>query len=262
MRRTTRPRLLAIWLILGAASIGPGLVRAAALTAAPAGADDAVSCANASGDAAIAACTRAIDSGHYYGQALEKLYHDRAFKYYNNKRDNDRAIADYNDAIRIDPDNADAFYGRGNAWSEKFDDARAFADYDEAIRLDPNHAPALNNRGAAWLAMGQNDHAVADFSAAIRIDTRDADYYNNRGNAWHLKGDNDRAIADYNEAIHLNPGDPCPLYNRGNVWQAKGDQHRAFADYDEAIRLAPNYRCWGVKRKTFAPSEHDRLSPS
>src|SRR5215471_14465465 len=166
MRRTTRPRLLAIWLIFGAASIGPGLVTAATLV-----------------------------------------------------RDNNRAIADYNEAIRIDPDYADAFYGRGNAWSEKFDDARALADYNEAIRLDPNHAAALNNRGAAWLAMGQNDRAVADFSAAIRVDPRDADYYNNRGSAW----------------------------------QAKGDLDRALADYDEAIRVAPNYRCWGVKRKTIAP---------
>jgi cytochrome c-type biogenesis protein CcmH/NrfG len=200
MRRTTRPRLLVIWLIFGAASIGPGWVTAATLV-----------------------------------------------------RDNDRAIADYNEAIRIDPDYADAFYGRGNAWSEKFDDARALADYNQAIRLDPNHAAALNNRGAAWLAMGQYDRAVADFSAAIRIDPRDADYYNNLGNAWHLKGDNDRAIVDYDEAIRLNPRDPCPLYNRGSAWQAKGDLDRALADYDEAIRVAPNYRCWGVKRKTIAP---------
>ena len=188
---------------------------------------------------------------------LGQLNHDRAFEYYG-KRDNDRAIANFNAAIRIDPRNADAFYGRGNAWSEKLDNVRAFADYNHAIRLDPNHAAALNNRGVAWLTVGQNDRAVADFSAAIRIDPRDADYYNNRGNAWHLNGDNDRAIADLDEAIRLNPRDPCPLYNRGNAWQAKGDRDRAFADYDEAIRLSPNYRCWGVKRKTFAPSQHYR----
>src|SRR5262249_25776683 len=144
MRRTTRPRLLAIWLLVGAASIGPGLAIAATLVTPPAGPDDADSCAKASGDAAIAACTRAIASGDYHGPVLEKLYYDRAFEYYN-KRDNDRAIADYNEVIRIDPDYADAFYGRGNAWSKKFNDARAIADWNHAIRLDPNHAAALNN---------------------------------------------------------------------------------------------------------------------
>src|SRR5215471_2186335 len=102
MHRTTRPRLLAIWLLFGAASISPGLATAATLAIAPAGADDADSCANASGDAAIAACTRAIASGNYHDHALEKLYRNRAFEYYN-RRENDRAIADYNEAIRIDP---------------------------------------------------------------------------------------------------------------------------------------------------------------
>src|SRR5215469_10046479 len=188
MRRTTRPRLLAIWLLFGAVSIGPGLATAATPATAPAGADDADSCEKASGDAAIAACTRAIASGTYHGHALEKLYHDRAFEYHS-KHDNELAIADYNEAIRINPDDADAFYRRGNAWREMGDNARAIADYDEAIRLDPNHASALNNRGAAWLEKGQNDRAVADFSAAIRIDPRDPDYHNNRGDAWQLKGD-------------------------------------------------------------------------
>src|SRR5262249_7560433 len=162
MRRTTRPRLVAIWLLVGAVSIGPGLATAATTPTAPADADDADSCAKASGDAAIAACTRAIASGNYHGYALEKLYYDRAVEHHS-KRDNELAIADYNEAIRIDPDDADAFYGRGNAWREVGDNARAIADYDEAIRLDPNHAPALNNRGAAWLAKGQSDRAVADF---------------------------------------------------------------------------------------------------
>jgi len=136
MRRTTRPRLLAIWLLVGAASIGPELATAATLATAPAGADDADSCAKASGDAAIAACTRAIASGNYRGHALEKLYHDRAFEYYN-KRDNDRAIADYDEAIRLDPTYTFAYYNRGDAWEQKHDFQKALADYNKFVELAP-----------------------------------------------------------------------------------------------------------------------------
>src|SRR6266403_339236 len=53
------------------------------------------------------------------------------------KGDNDRAIADYNEAIRLDPKHARAFHHRGYAYSDKGDNDRAIADYNEAIRLNP-----------------------------------------------------------------------------------------------------------------------------
>ena len=68
------------------------------------------------------------------------------------KGDNDRAIFDYDEAIRLDPKHAVAFYGRGNAWLAKGDNDRAIADYGEAIRLDPKHAVAFYGRGSGWLA--------------------------------------------------------------------------------------------------------------
>lgn len=138
-------------------------------------------------------CTRAIVSGKYQGHLLGKLYHDWAVEYYD-KRDNDRAIADYNEATRIDPAYGDAFYGRGNAWEGECD--RAVADYDEAIRLKPKNPCALYNRGSAWQAKGDNDRAIADYNEAIRLAPNYAAALNNRGNAWSNKGDTDRAIAD------------------------------------------------------------------
>jgi tetratricopeptide (TPR) repeat protein len=47
---------------------------------------------------------------------------------------------------------------------------RAIADYDQAIRLDPDFALAYNNRGDAWNGLGNIDRAMADFDAAIKAD--------------------------------------------------------------------------------------------
>ena len=56
---------------------------------------------------------------------------------YGNKGDQDRAIADYDQAIRLDPGLAHAYANRGSAYTDKMDYDRAIADLDQAIRLDP-----------------------------------------------------------------------------------------------------------------------------
>ena len=55
---------------------------------------------------------------------------------------------------------------RGVVWHEKGDDDRAIADYNDAIRLDPNYALAYNNRAVAWQAKGDTARANADFDKA------------------------------------------------------------------------------------------------
>jgi tetratricopeptide (TPR) repeat protein len=85
-----------------------GAVFAATLMIGSAAADDVQTCAYASGDEAIAACSRAIDSGSLSGRGLAEMYLGRALQY-SYKRDSDRAIADLNEAIRIDPKDATAY---------------------------------------------------------------------------------------------------------------------------------------------------------
>ena len=203
-----------------------------------AAADDWETCAKAWGDTAIAACTRAIGSPRFKDRDLVRLYYNRGIEY-DEKRDYDRAIADYNEVIHLDPIYAKAYCDRGNAWRNKGDLDRAIADYNEAIRLDPKDAKAYYSRGIASRAKGDLDSAIADYNEAIRLDPKDAAYYNNRGNAWRNKGDLDRAIADYNEAIRLDPKDAGCYKNRGVANLYAGSLSRALADLNQASELKP-----------------------
>ena len=84
------------------------------LAATPAAADDYYTCGTASGDEAIAACTRAINSGRYSGHRLAALFNNRCSEW-NGKQESDKAVADCNEAIQLNPNYALAFFNRGNA---------------------------------------------------------------------------------------------------------------------------------------------------
>jgi Flp pilus assembly protein TadD len=57
----------------------------------------------------------------------------------------DRAIADYNEALRLDPNKTNAYVNRGYAYSNKGDYRHARAEYEKALQLDPNNTTARNN---------------------------------------------------------------------------------------------------------------------
>jgi tetratricopeptide (TPR) repeat protein len=203
---------------------------------------DQVQCANQdralAPDLMIKSCTALIDGGTQSGRLLSAAHYNRGLAY-RGTGDNDRAVADFNEAIRADPNNAFALMIRGSVRYEQGDNDGAIADYDAAVRVDPGNALALTNRCNAYRTKGDNDRAIADCDAAIRLDPRLAAAFDNRGIAYLAKGDADRALADYDEAIRLNPTFALAYLNRGIARSAKRDYDRALADYDEAIRLAP-----------------------
>ena len=154
--------------------------------------------------------------------------------------DFDRAIADFDQAIRLQADSALAYHQRGNAWSGKGELDRALVDYEAAIRLDPNNPALFRDRGILRRRYGDLDGALVDFDHAIRLGFSDASAYNERGLAWHEKKRYERAIADFNQALKINPSLASALVNRGIAWRSKGDFDRAIADFDAAIGMDPN----------------------
>jgi tetratricopeptide (TPR) repeat protein len=116
---------------------------------------------------------------------------------------------------------------------------KAIADFNEAIRLDPKFASAYSNRGVAWYNKKEYDKANADFNEAIHIDSKYVFSYKNRGYAWSETKEYDKAIADYNEAIRLAPKYALAYYYRGKAWDHKKEYDKAIADYNEAVRIDP-----------------------
>jgi formylglycine-generating enzyme required for sulfatase activity/Tfp pilus assembly protein PilF len=192
-----------------------------------------------SADVQIAACTGMVQSGKSDGKDLAWAYLDRGIAY-RAKGDLDHAIADYSEAIKLDPKDAVAYVNRGVAYRAKGDLDHAIADYSEAIKLDPKDAVAYYARGNAYEAKNDFDHAIADYSEAIQLDPKVANAYNARCFARAIVGrDLQIALADCNEALRLKPNDSDTLNSRGLVQYKLGAFQQAIVDYSAAIAQNP-----------------------
>ncbi|MBR0673352.1 tetratricopeptide repeat protein [Neoroseomonas soli] len=155
--------------------------------------------------------------------------------------DTDGAIADYGEAIRVNPNYASAFTNRGNARRDQHDLAGAIADYTEALRINPFSASSLTNRGNARREQGDLPGAIEDHGAAIKAQPSFALAWRNRGLAHHDLGDLKAALADFDEAIRLDPSYALGFHNRALARRANGDPQGAVEDYDALLRLRPRH---------------------
>ena len=107
------------------------------------------------------------------------------------------AIADFDKAIELNPEDAEAYYNRGSAKDDLKQHKEAIADYDKAIELNPKFSAAYNNRGVVKGKLKQHKEAIADFDTVIKLKPEDAQAYYNRGLAYREVGKKEEADADF-----------------------------------------------------------------
>jgi tetratricopeptide (TPR) repeat protein len=126
----------------------------------------------------------------------------------------DKALSDYNTALKINPNLASAYNNRANYYAACGQLAVAIADYDQALDLNPSHVRAWINRGITLRDLGRYEQAIDNFDIGLLLGQLEGHIYAERGRTYHLRGDWNCAIADYQRALTLLPmqavksGDP------------------------------------------------------
>ena len=153
----------------------------------------------------------------------------------------DEAIAHYQKALQIKPDYAEAHDNLGNALLQKGNVDEAIAHYQKALQIKPDYAEAHNNLGNALLQKGNVDEAIAHYQKALQINPDYAEAHNNLGNALLQKGSVDEAIAHYQKALQINPDYAEAHNNLGNALLQKGKVDEAIVHYQKALQINPDY---------------------
>jgi len=171
--------------------------------------------ATTTADDRVTACSAVIDGETEAGRKLAGAYCNRGHGL-TEQRQLDAALADLNEAIRIDPAYPCAYTNRGRVYAFKrdFDHAmadyeqldRAAADFGEAARIAPTDARGWRNRGMIRLYQGDNKGGLADYDKALQYDPADAYSWNNRAQAKLRLGDKAGAMADFRKALEISPG--------------------------------------------------------
>ncbi len=138
--------------------------------------------------------------------------------------------------------NPGLYFYRGSLWQEKKEFDKSISDFTNAISMRDDFALAFASRASARLNKTPLDDneihlALEDCNKAIRLDPELAFAYFVRAECFGFKGQYDASINDATEAILLNPKDGRPYAARAASWKLKGNNAKANADFREAERL-------------------------
>ncbi len=163
----------------------------------------------------------------------------------------EKAIADFDEAIAINPSKADLYNNLGNAYAKLGQTAMAVDCLDKAVSLKPGFSLAYYNLGRVYMGTGRFDLAVAAYEKAIALDPSFFWAYNNLGVVSMKMGNATAALGDFNKAIVLNPGNPMFYMNRGRVYIATGCGGLAAADFRKACEMGDGDGCRALRQTGF-----------
>ncbi|BAZ15623.1 family 2 glycosyl transferase [Calothrix sp. NIES-4071] len=153
----------------------------------------------------------------------------------------DTAVDFFQQALRLKPEYAKAYYNLGNVLQKQGKLDAAIESYQQALKINPDCAEAYNNLGTVFQQKGKLDAAIESYQRALAIKPDYAKVYNNLANTFDEQGKLDAAVESYKQAISFNPNYAEFHYNLGNTLFDHGRLEVAIESYYQALKVDPNF---------------------
>lgn len=158
------------------------------------------------------------------------------------------AIATFDKAIDLQPQNTAAWIGRGDALFRLERFPESLVAYDEAIQLDQNNSRAWRGRGDALYRLERFPAALASFEKALQLQPKNSEVFNRKGRALYKLERYQEAVDAQTEALKLNPNNAQALSDKGIALIGLGKYEEAMDEFNKAQTLEPlDPRFWQNK---------------
>jgi tetratricopeptide (TPR) repeat protein len=177
-------------------------------------------------------------------------------KLHANKKEWAQAEASFTEAIKLNPDCAEAYHRRAGIRFNAGKVKESLPDFDTVVRLDPKNAEVCMNRSFVYLRLLRVDEALADLRHAQELDPDHPEPYRKVLGETYARRAYEQAetkkwkeaIADFDEAIRFDPANASYFDKRGSMHFNLGEFEEARKDFTEAIRLDPNQPTYFLHR--------------
>jgi tetratricopeptide (TPR) repeat protein len=150
------------------------------------------------------------------------------------------AIARFDQALKFQPDDHQAWNNRGNALFNLGQLEEAISSFDQALKIKPDYHEAWNNRGIILKDLGRLEEAISSYDQALKIKPDDHGFWYNRGNALFNLGQLEEAISSFNQALKIKSDYHKTWYNRGNTLFNLGQLEEAISSFNQALKIKPD----------------------
>ncbi len=147
----------------------------------------------------------------------------------------------WTDTVNKSPDSSMVHNSLGIAYASRGLNDRAIPEYQTAVRLDPEFVQAHNNLGVAYASQGLTDRAIFEYKAALWLDPDFAEVHYNLGFEYAAQGLFDKAVAEYQTALRLRPDYVEAHNNLGLAYTSQGLIDKAVTEFQTALQLRPDF---------------------
>lgn len=173
----------------------------------------------------------------------------------------EEAFADVEQALERNPNLVPAVHTYADLLFRRARFEESKTAFDRAIKLDPNDAFLWAGRGGVEAALDDRDSALDDYNQAIVLDPDQPAFYSSRGNLLASLDRPQDGLRDHNRAVELGGSSVDPLVERGQYyldWMEMPEE--AIEDFDRAVSIADDPQAYLGRGEAYLELERPRLA--
>ena len=160
---------------------------------------------------------------------------------YQQRREFDKALKEFQIAIELSPDYADAFHNLGTLYEQTGDLNRAEQNYLLSIKRDSKFSPPHNGLCSVYIRRGQFEKAIEEAKKALKLDPASEDAAYNMGLAHARKKETPEALKAFRLATDINPNSFLSHNEMGKVYLVEGKYEEAIIRFKVALEVNANF---------------------